>query len=154
MTKRIYIDPNAGESEKATGLDFMALNFTKFGYRFVPLISKEFGIACSLDILFLRRDGPGNLIRSGGDIDNRIKVLFDALTVPTYNEQVHGMPPEKGEDPFFCLLEDDNLITDVKVTTDRLLLPAKEDEHIHDVHLTLHVVTKIIDMSKGFSVFA
>ena len=46
MTKRIYIDPNAGESEKATGLDFMALNFTKFGYRFVPLISKEFGIAC------------------------------------------------------------------------------------------------------------
>ena len=64
------------------------------------------------------------------------------------------MPPEKGEDPFFCLLEDDNLITDVKVTTDRLLLPAKEDEHIHDVHLTLHVVTKIIDMSKGFSVFA
>jgi hypothetical protein len=154
LTKRIYIDESAGESEKATGLDFKAKLFTKFGYRFIPLVGKDFGIACSLDILFLRRDNPGNLIRSGGDIDNRIKVLFDALTVPEHESHVKGTPPQEGEDPFFCLLEDDSRITDVKVTTDRLLLPLAKDEHVHDVQLVLHVKTRIVDITRGFSVFA
>lgn len=153
MTKRIYIDQNAGESEKATPLDFIARDFTKFGYRFVPLISRYFGTACSLNILFLRRDNPGNLIKSGGDIDNRLKVLFDGLTVPEHENHVDG-PAQAGEDPFFCLLEDDALITDVSVTTDRLLLPMETDEHIHNVHLILHVKTKIVDINRGFSVFA
>ena len=153
MTKRIYIDQNAGEAEKATELDFIAQDFTKFGYHFVPLIGRYFGTACSLDVLFLRRDGPGNVIKSGGDIDNRLKVLFDGLTLPAHAEQVEGTPQD-GEDPFFCLLEDDSLITQVKVTTDRLLLPMDRDEHIHDVHLTLHVKTSIVNTDKGFSAFA
>jgi hypothetical protein len=154
LTKRVYIDQNAGADEKATGLDFIAKTFTKFGYRFVPLIGSFFGIACSLDILFLRRDGPGNLIVSGGDIDNRIKVLFDGLKIPGSDAEVANDPPQSGEDPFFCLLEDDALITDVKITTDRLLTPQESEEHIHDVHLVLHIKTKIVDINKGFSVFA
>lgn len=123
----------------------LATRFEKFGYLFFPLVSKARGIACSLDILFLRRDNPGNLVRSGGDIDNRIKVLFDALRMPEYPEEVPGFPPQNGERPFFCLLEDDDLITDVKITTDRLLQPLENDERIHDVHLVLACKTKIVD---------
>jgi hypothetical protein len=50
-----------------------------------------------------------------------------------------GATPEPGEDPFFCLIEDDSLITEVKVTTDRLLTPLKDNESEHDVHLIIHV---------------
>ena len=144
-----------GESESAPipRFDFLARNYTKFGYRFVPLINNEWGLACSLDIVFLRRDDVGNLVVDGGDIDNRIKVLFDALRVPQYNQEIESFPPAEDEDPFFCLLEDDRLITDVKVTTDRLLVPTAVNEKIKDVHLLIHVKTKVLDTSKGFRVF-
>jgi hypothetical protein len=154
LTKRIYIDANAGDSERATGLDFKAKPFTRFGYRFIPLIGRDFGIACSLDVLFLRRDNPGNLIRSGGDIDNRIKVLFDALTVPKHESHVKGMSPQHGEDPFFCLLEDDSRVTSVKVTTDRLWMPLETNEGVNDVQLVLNVKTTIVDINRGFAHFA
>jgi hypothetical protein len=135
---------NAATGKKVAYLDQIAAKYEKFGYRFLPLVSKKRGIACSLDILFLRRDSPGNLVASGGDIDNRIKVLFDGLRVPGYAEEVPS-PPQEGEDPFFTLLEDDDLITDVRITTDRLLTPLESDERIHDVHLVLHAKTKVVD---------
>jgi hypothetical protein len=87
--------------------------YAKFGYNFLPLISEYFGLTCSLDILFLRRDAPGQLIQSGGDIDNRIKVLLDGLRMPKSVEECKEVPKE-GENPFFCLLEDDSLITKIR----------------------------------------
>jgi hypothetical protein len=123
-------------------------------YRFIPLIGKSFGAsACSLDILFLRRDHPGGLIRSGGDIDNRIKVLFDALRMPQNSAELCGQTPESGETPFFCLLEDDQLITEVKVTTDRLLTASESgSENPSDVHLIIHVKT-LVSGSDGQAAF-
>ena len=118
-----------------------ANNYVEYGYRFVPLVSSHFNVCCSLDILFLRRDQPGNLIRNGGDIDNRIKVLFDALRKPNNSNELAGAMPANDEDPFFCLLEDDRLITQVNVTTDRLLTPAVPDEGQNDIHLIIHVAT-------------
>jgi hypothetical protein len=56
------------------------------GFEVIP----EDDTSCSIDILFLHRDAPGRIVRSGGDIDNRIKVLFDALRVP---DVCHGLPP-------------------------------------------------------------
>jgi hypothetical protein len=150
-TKPGYVDGVPDESR--SDISVMASKFVRDKYRFVPLVCEHFGAACSLDILFLRRDGPGNLIRTGGDIDNRIKVLFDGLRIPKHTNELSGIPPEEGEDPFFCLLEDDALITDIKITTDRLLIPQQGDEHIHDVHLTLHVKTKMVSLYRGFSVF-
>lgn len=97
-------------------------------------------MVCSLDILFLRRDEPGSLIESGGDIDNRIKVLFDALRMPTDNE-IRGFTPEQDEVPFLCLLEDDVLIAEFKVTTDRLLTPTGSGHPNSDVQLVIHVKT-------------
>lgn len=125
----------------------MADKFKVCGFRFLPLMNdEEFGsLACGLDILFLRRDQPGDLIKHGGDIDNRIKVLFDALRVPQDAQELKEQKPDQGEDPFFCLLQDDKQITEVKITTDRLLTPQTVDGDINDVHLIIHVKTLSLD---------
>jgi hypothetical protein len=112
------------------------LRFQAAGFHFVPLISKAFELTCGLEILFLRREAPGAIV-SGGDIDNRIKTLFDALRIPTAGEINDS--PEAGENPFFCLLEDDSLITEVSVSTDRLLKPLQSEEKENDVVLVLNV---------------
>lgn len=127
----------------------IATKFAHKGYNFLPLVGPLFGqeTACALDILFLRRDDPGSLIKSGGDVDNRIKVLFDALKMPKIGEFEPPCPPSADEDPFFCLLQDDSLITEIKVTTDRLLEPLGDQEHINDVHLVIHVRTILISSS-------
>jgi hypothetical protein len=79
------------------------------------------------------------LVRNGGDIDNRVKVLFDGLRMPKSAAEIGGFAPEPDEDPFFCLLEDDSLITEVSVTTDRLLIPMVAGDRVNDVLLILHV---------------
>jgi hypothetical protein len=123
----------------------VANRFVEGKFRFLPLITKTNGLACKLDILFLRRDDPGNLIRSGGgDLDNRIKVLFDALSVPERGH-MEGIEPQEGENPLYCLLEDDCLISEVSITTDRLLVPQEQGEHINDVVLIVSVTAKVID---------
>jgi len=132
------------EYDSFTVAQKMAKRFAHEGYNFLPLVGSVFGdiqTACTLDVLFLRRDGPGSLIKSGGDIDNRLKVLFDALKMPRPGEFDSSSPPAPDEDPFFCLVEDDALITEVKVTTDRLLTPQANEEHLHDVSLVIHVRT-------------
>jgi hypothetical protein len=103
---------------------------------------------CSLDILFLRRHDAGSLIANGGDIDNRIKVLFDGLRMPGNDAELGGLLIEPDEDPFFCLLEDDALITRVSVETDRLLLPLEANGDEDDVFLVIHAT--IIDPSAIF----
>jgi hypothetical protein len=105
--------------------EYLASQFTRVGYRFVPLVTEDLSLLCSLDILFLRPDRPGSLIKSGsGDIDNRLKILFDALRMPDSKEELgHYLVPAPDEDPFYCLLQDDKLITRLAVETDMLLRP-------------------------------
>jgi hypothetical protein len=122
------------------------------GFKFFPLFSKSRGVGVALDILFLSRDQRGQLVSSGGDIDNRIKVLFDGLRVPKYDSELKNLAPEEGENPLFCLLEDDDsLITSIKITTDRLLTPIADEEAIHDVHLIVHVEGKLEEVNSVFS---
>ena len=52
-----------------------------------PLVRKKLGLACALDILFLRQEEPGQLVLQSGDIDGRIKTLFDALRIPSKQEE-------------------------------------------------------------------
>jgi hypothetical protein len=94
--------------------------FRLYGFRFLPLVTVELKLSCWLDILVLRRQPPGE-VWTGGDIDNRIKTLFDVLTVPDANQGYEGISPEPDEDPFYCLLENDKLISKVTVETDRML---------------------------------
>jgi len=135
----VFVEGTVGTNVKRY-IDMVADDHTQFGGRFVPLISKIGGFTCSLDILFLRRDNPGNLILHGGDIDNRIKVLLDGLRMPHKEAEMGGYTIDAAdEDPFFCLLEDDSLITKISVTTDRLIVPQGTDEQIHNVLLVILV---------------
>ena len=115
-------------------------------YRFVPLVEKQTGITCSLDILFLRRDNPGGLIDNRGDIDNRLNTLFNGLRKPSNQREIGQSTPDRDEDPFFCLLEDDKLITAVSVTTDRLLLPPEKKETEGHVYLVISAKTRPTDL--------
>ncbi len=60
--------------------------------------------------------------------------------MPQECSEVSKATPSEDEDPFFCLLQDDSLITEIKVTTDRLLVPVTDDESLHDVVLIIHVM--------------
>lgn len=105
----------------------LAAKHSHFGFNFVPLVTEDLNLICGLDILFLRPDRPGDIIWAG-DIDNRLKTLFDALKIPDANEQYHKRTPNDDEKPLFCLLEDDKLITKISVETDQLLqLTTPED---------------------------
>lgn len=128
-----------------SAIELWAMKFERCGQKYMPLIAESRAVGVSLDILFLRRDQPGNLIVSGGDLDNRIKVLFDALRLPQNCDE--AFPDEDGS-LIYTLLEDDRLIVDVKVTSDRLLTPRADDEHLNDVKLIIHVKTVILDSTK------
>ncbi len=130
-------------------VDIWADQFARCGYRFLPAIRQK-SLSCSLDILFLRRDHPGNLVASGGDIDNRIKTLFDSLRMPSNCGELAGIPPDADENPFHVLLEDDSQITKVSVATERLLTPPTTGEHIHDVHLIIGVTVNVLELPQGW----
>ncbi len=67
---------------KVPMVEAIAENYQKYGFRFVPLVRKELSLLCSLDILFLRRDYPGDGVISAGDLDNRVKTIIDTLRRP------------------------------------------------------------------------
>jgi hypothetical protein len=92
---------------------------------------------CELDIILLWKDEPGNIINSG-DIDNRLKTLFDALSCPN-PDQIKNSEDMKSHEPYYVLLEDDKLITSVKVHTNHLFLPMAESD---DVSILIKVTTK------------
>lgn len=92
------------------------------GFRFAPLVCSELRLVADLSITLLRPEPPGQIVTQAGDIDNRLKTLLDALKMPSGTDELPAdasLGPD--EDPFFCLLEDDNLITRLDVRTDLLL---------------------------------
>lgn len=91
------------------------------------MICKYYGLVCSLDILYLRRGAPGNVIY-GSDLDNAMKTLLDALRMPTEDEIKAGAKPDETENPFFVLLEDDAFVTQMRITTDRVLVPQEDSD--------------------------
>jgi hypothetical protein len=89
------------------------------GVPFIPLAIASLHLTCALDVDFLRAEEPGAVIQ-GGDIDNRLKTLFDAMRIPQEPELPRAFAPDSFS-PVYCLLEDDRLITDIRVKTDTLL---------------------------------
>jgi hypothetical protein len=91
-------------------------------FQFVPLVSERIHMVAEIAITMLRPGPTGDVVRHGGDLDNRIKTLLDALRVP---RQANATPkddePQEGESPFFCLLGDDRLVSHLSITTDSLL---------------------------------
>ncbi len=112
-------------------------------FTFAPLVNKTLDWIAELEVMFVRPEAPGALITQGGDIDNRLKTLFDALRMPKVESEIpNGDRPQDGENPLFCLLEDDNLITRVSVKSQQWL-ERKEDRN--SVLLLIGVLTKTLD---------
>jgi hypothetical protein len=120
--------------------EVLAQKFACGGFRFVPLVTQQLTLLCGIDILFLRPDSPGAVLNSG-DLDNRLKTLFDALRMPTSNEINGNLVPQPDEDPFYCLLEDDRLITKVTVETDLLLQPVVAKSNLYNPNDARLVIT-------------
>ncbi|SCK49227.1 hypothetical protein VAR608DRAFT_4898 [Variovorax sp. HW608] len=101
-------------------------------FRFAPVVTTKYHLVATLELLFLRPEPPGSLISRGGDIDNRLKTLFDALRMPRVESEIpKGDSPATDEDPFFCLLQEDTLITELDVKTDVLLDPSADPSQAH-----------------------
>jgi hypothetical protein len=125
----VYLD---GDSDR------VHLVYPLSNFKFACLISERHKTYAELDILFLRPEPSGQIIKTGGDIDNRLKTLFDGLRRPTnINEIPTGDTPQSDEIPFHCLLSDDGLITKVTVATDQLLDAKSHDEVVLIIHVRI-----------------
>ncbi|PDQ19275.1 hypothetical protein CN311_20415 [Mesorhizobium sanjuanii] len=92
------------------------------GFEFAPLISTSVGLLAEINVTILRNRHSNDRQGIHGDIDNRVKTLFDALRIPTLGEI--NVLSEKGvifHERTFCLLQDDDLVTKLTVETDRWL---------------------------------
>jgi hypothetical protein len=114
--------------------------FSVGGKLFQPLVRKSLDLACGIRILFLRKEEPGSIIHNMGDVDNRIKTLFDGLRMPKKGDPtIDGGPCA---DPLYCLLEDDSLITDCDIRTDRLL--SRPNSGGSEVRLIIEIVINVM----------
>ncbi len=121
-------------------------------FTFAPLITEEVNAVAELNLSLLRPEPPGGLITRGGDIDNRLKTLFDALAMPPQpNALPPGSIPDVDENPLFCLLEDDNLIVSVAVRTEQLLEPISDSSV---VDMTIAVQTRVTRNTMDNDLFA
>jgi hypothetical protein len=84
----------------------------------------------------------------GGDLDNRLKIFFDALRMSRETQEIpDGSYPADGESPFYCLLEDDALITKFQVESDTLLGEAQTNpKHVRLIaQVSLRAVTATVE---------
>jgi hypothetical protein len=105
---------------------------------FVPLVRDTLALQCGLKILFLRKEEPGNLIYQGGDVDNRMKTLLDALSMPNADQLIND---PAADEPLYCLLENDRMISGCSIETQRLL--SRPNASKHDVRLIIEVDVRV-----------
>jgi|SRR5215471_17213083 len=90
---------------------------------------------------------PGSVI-SAEDLDNRIKTLVDTLRRPRNVAELRGSESLGDcEDPFYCLLEDDNLVTQLKVGTDLDPPEGAAEQDRRRVQIVVTVELKPYDMT-------
>jgi hypothetical protein len=141
-----------GRRYEQYGSEALSRRFERFGYNFVPLVLREMELQCSVEVLYLRAGRHGDVLTSAGDIDNRLKTLFDALSMPRDASQVGKYTsPEEGETPFYCLLEDDSVITQASVEADFLLEPVEGDPNDARLVVTVNIrPARVTSLNLGF----
>jgi hypothetical protein len=130
------------EHDGRRGIDRLADEFSRCGFRFAPLVNKWTGLGVGLNILILRRSEPFAIFGASGDLDGRVKTLIDALRMPQQCSEVNGQSPSDDEDPFYCLLEDDHMIYEFAVDSGRLLIPVEPNEEFRDVVAVIGVTLR------------
>ena len=117
---------------------------------FVPLVSKSMKLKCSLDILMLVAHHHSGVF-SGGDIDNRTKSLIDGLRKPQQPNEIKGeLQGFSRANPLFTLLEDDNLIDEVKIRYGTLnVLPDAYKRHHVSVLIEANVTPSFVTIDNS-----
>src|SRR5262249_466341 len=110
------------------------VRFGNFGV--VPLITRRSQQVVRVLVHMYRREAPGSILVTGGDIDNRLKILFDALRMPHSLDEIPDDAAERTR--LYGLLEDDAVIWEVRVETHRLFTPVGSELET-DVRLAVHV---------------
>ncbi|MQA64336.1 MAG: hypothetical protein GEU76_00300 [Alphaproteobacteria bacterium] len=118
------------------------------GYNFVPLITHVHELHCHLQIRLYRKIGPGGILFVGGDLDNRLKTLLDALQVPIYEQDVpeNENQSESPEDwpPVFCLLDDDSAVTKLSIESIKLLTPVPAELEQPGNYVEMEIDVRIV----------
>jgi hypothetical protein len=112
--------PLSEQSKDFLNLDYELSAIKKVSdVNYAAVVNSNNHLVAELDILMLRPEEPGSVVTQGGDIDNRLKTLLDALTIPKPDQVVSDKVCIDRIN--HCLLEDDNLVTGLNVKVDRLL---------------------------------
>ncbi len=129
-----------GRPSPQHSIEGLSQKFDMFGYNFVPLVTRDLELFCAIEILYLRHGDLGKVLSIEGDIDNRLKTLFDSLSMPRDKSQLGPfLTPDHGEVPFFCLLEDDSVITKASVESDVLLRSSEISPDPNDSSVVITV---------------
>lgn len=94
-------------------------------FKFLPLVTRDGPQEVLLDITLLSQTGPGGSKQSHGDLDNLLKALIDGLRMAQNANEIRSELPEAGETPFFCLLEDDQIVKNIHISHNKLFFPSK-----------------------------
>jgi len=86
--------------------------------QFLPLVRPVLMLKCGLRIEMLVNHDVPSVLTKTGDLDNRLKTLLDGLRCPTGPQEVKRYKPANAA-PYYCLLEDDALITSLQIDTHR-----------------------------------
>jgi hypothetical protein len=128
------------DGSKAYHIERLAANNQVPPWKFVPLVTHELQLLCGIDVVLLRLDHPGGPIWSG-DVDNRLKTIVDALKMPGASDgYVQISEGLETDNPLFCLLEDDKLLSSAAVETAKLLdAPDEADQAYANVSITVRI---------------
>jgi hypothetical protein len=113
------------------------------GIRFVPLVTRWRYLRCEIAMRIWRYEGDlhtGGLLDHQGDLDGKLKALIDALRMPHEDRELPADVTHDGN-VFFCVLEDDRLVTKIGIETRNILgpRPAKADQTKVDVDIELRI---------------
>jgi hypothetical protein len=108
---------------------------------YIPIVRRSLYLAAAVDVLFLWHEEPRSLMQQGGDLDGRLKTLFDALKMPDPKDSNYkGARPTA--DPLYVAPEDDALISDFSIKSGSLL--GRGAKKKHEVRLTIDITIKVL----------
>lgn len=109
------------------------------GKRYWFFVSEHLATYANLSLTLLVPHETTRIIHNGGDLDNRVKTLFDALRVPAADSEIPASDTFDYRDGMYCLLQDDKLINRVTLKSYQDHSPVEADH----VRCIIEVETKI-----------
>lgn len=117
---------------------------------YLPIVTEYLYLLAEVGITWFRQEPPGSLLNIG-DIDNKLKTFLDCLQTPPLGQAVSLGEWNSNASPFYTVLQDDALISSIKVDTVRDLRPRPVGNA--DVLLLVEVRTVVTSAVWGNDIF-